>query len=284
MNPCRSGATVDGTSVGPGLEAGVGALWESLVGADDERAARLHAIPDAPQEPPLESRLEISEDEIAAEHEIEWSLGHRDAHVFFPEDNAFTQLVAQAKLTSERLESLFDPSLRQFAQARPCVSRTTGTLENARFSVARYDAERHGALGFRQPVAMEDGERIRLLARSAARAPARDERCTTDARGLDQHRQDLRAQHLEDPAIAVEARNRDPTRGVEDGPFARIPLEPFAISRDTVETELTRSPSDALADLRPHFPKAEPAKAEARQRPAQQLEAFSVASARHARL
>jgi hypothetical protein len=72
---------------------------------------------------------------------------------------------------------------------------------------------------------------------------------------------------LEDAAIAIEARNRDPAELVEATPFLGVLLEMRAILVQPLESELADAPLQALADLPAYLTEAGPPEAHARKRP-----------------
>jgi len=107
-------------------------LGEGFVDADDQRGTLVHPCVQTPEYRALQRFLEVSEDEVAAENQIEGACGKPSTDVSMGETDTLTKLPPHAVLVIRQLESTTAPGFRQVLEAARLEASSAGALEHFR--------------------------------------------------------------------------------------------------------------------------------------------------------
>jgi hypothetical protein len=122
----------------------------------------------------------------------------------------------------------------------------------------------------------EEREAVGFFSGRTAETPAPEDALAPRLQMPSEGRQHFLLEKLEDALVSVEARDRDPTRGVQLCPFFGMVLQVCPIVGERWKTQRVKPSLDAPVDLPPHLAIAGPAELESRQTPLQELNAFCV--------
>ena len=202
------------------------------------------------------------------------------AYVVSHERHASPELGTNVEQPVLDVEAAEPPVFGHVAQASRLVAAPLRALEHHRVDVRRQDLDLETRVGRSDPEPPDQGQRVGLLARGAARAPGREATALVGSSARER-RQDVALETREHGRVALEAGDRDVAELVQQPPLTRVRREVGAVGGEVGEVELPQSPRDASADLAADSAEARPAQMHPRERPLEERDAVDVAYRAH---
>ncbi len=171
----------------------------------------------------LEFGREVDE-HIAAEFEVDAREGRALAEVVLAEDGQHADLLLDLVIAVLRGEIAFDEVGRQIDERRRRVNPPPGERDRVVVQVGGEDADVEGGQLLPEHIAEQDRQRVRLLARRAARRPEA-QLIVVLPRVFDQRRQDALPQVGEEIGVAEELGHFDQEAADQPLVFVRVPLQ-----------------------------------------------------------
>ena len=230
-----------------------------FVATDDEITAGTQMAIEPQYNLSLQFRLEIGKDEIAAEGQVEGSLGHFGSNVLQYEAYILPEFRAEAEAVVLANEGLVDCAWGHVLQRALAIASPPGAAQHHRLRIGGDNLDPGSGMGLLGLLRPSNAQAIGLLARGAASTPAAHATIAANNCLLRQVWQDAAGERVEDPSIAIEARDRDAAKRFKLGPLLRIPLEQGGVILEAFETEFAQAPAEPLANGAPYLSVARPA-------------------------
>jgi hypothetical protein len=162
----------------------------------------------------LQLAVEVGEDEVAAEDEMERACGHRMSYVLLAEIDVLSEPRAYSQQSALLLKAALAQMRRHFSGAALWIDCLPTSLYLVAIDIGSDDFERLARDDCIGVGVAHDGERVWLFAGPATCRPHSKRWITALPGQTHQAGKKLLAEQIEDSAVAVEARDGDPTQGL----------------------------------------------------------------------